>query len=857
MALDLSKFPNKLDTTKFPDQSPVDLATKLASKVLSPLTAPPLQEIAANLTQPELVNPAATGVNAGAFERSEAYPPQGVTTLAPSIDIALLASATPELAKLGVGATKLAVEGGKALKNKVLGNPLLDAVSEIKRLPSVPKGQLELGLGDAASGKPNLSAAAQTAPLMEEKGLTNPPTLEQLKAQLGRSAPEVPKLEAYVKGIQRGIPAKGIPDVPIYGVRGGTSEENLKFFGDAAPGSVTPAQLEKANIALPTTEPKPLVPSPVPAKQPTLPLATGNIGEPTTPIIPPVQRELVKPLPEGASTRIAMFKVVQGKDVPTYSPFATSSELATKTGSLEKTVRDQLQSGLKAEAQGEQKANEVLTNFKKQFTFAPASDESAAISAYGRAPDKAAAREVLDRTIGPERASKIVQAESDMRTNFDSLLERLNKDRVANGEAPINRRIDYHTQIRDYNLLDNLGLSKQIGTPEGDAAVEKIMTAAQQLKNSKFNHLADIVFRHVKKQGVPDVEDAVTGFQTYVRQAERKMALQPHVNELRATAESIKDTYPNLAKEYINRADFIAGKQEPLDAAIQNIIGPDAFKAFTEASNRMKANLIQGNPHVPVSQMFVIPSIAADLPIRDSMAATVKLVGNKEFRDFLIQSSPTLQLRLEAQSAQAINEGKVAGLLSKPSNFVDTSTLLYSLAGKTLQLVREGVPLAEAVKQAEQFASLTQATLSKLNTAPLLRSQTAQATLPFMNQVLSQARFVGTQLFKNKSLAGKAATAAKLGGTGLAIATATNLLLGDKAKTPLDTTQYVPLGPALEQGLGGPVLGSAGRILKAPTVEDKLLQVFRAAMLIQNKIPAGLQVSKIVESIFKKPKNED
>ena len=865
-----------------------DVVKQAGQAALFPLTAPakPISAIAEGFVAPEnqpIVNPEIFNPDPSkgpAFPNITDYPNQNYTSLGPTLD----AFQAPFIAK---DVAMMGLKGAKLLPGLIKGSEkaglekFLAGAKDINALPAQP----ELPLGPIENVRPPI-AKAMNAPKMEEDiaGATTRDITAQAPIM---GASNTPKIEVYSKGTM----GKGPNAVTIWGVRGDPAEISKLGFGPD-PASIPENILREKGVPLPgevppkpapvfgeTPAPAPLSdeiktnaqmiqfsPSdirdinkkgkmnlPVPAEQQSLSGIEANRGNVTAPI-KQVTSAKEAPLPEGAAQRISLFSTTAGKDVAAANPLSTSSELATKTGKLEPVLRDQLQSGLKLEAEGERKANEILNTFKKSHGFEPTSLESQAISVYGRSPNKIAARQLLDETVGAEKASKIVKAEQEMRTQYNNLRERMNVERIANGEPPIPFKEDYFPQLHDMNLLNDLGLPNKIGTAEGDEIAKRIFTDNEQLKNSKFNHLSDIVFKHLKKQGVPDVEDAVTGYQKYVRESERKIALQPHVNELRQTAEAIKDTYPNLAKAYIDRADHIAGKVNSLDASIQNTIGNEAFNTFVEATNRMKKNLIQFNPHVPISQTFVLPSIAADLPIQDSMAGAVKALGNKEFRNFLVENSPTIQLRLAGREAQAINQGRLAALGSAPSDFVDSNTLLYAMAGKFTQLTRAGVPAEEAIKQAKQFASLTQSTLSKLNTAPILRSKTSQAALPFMNQVLSQARFVGTQLFKNKSLTEKAATAAKLAGTGLAIATATQLLLGDKAGTPLDPAQYVPMGNVLEQGIGGPLIGSAGRLLKAKSNDERLTQAFRTIMLLQNKIPGGLQVSKMVEGIFKHPK---
>lgn len=84
----------------------------------------------------------------------------------------------------------------------------------------------------------------------------NLPTIDELRGQLGAAPAEVSPepLKIYVKGIQKGTidPVTGKRnDIKLYGVKGGTAEEKLATFGDADPGSVTEAQIRKADLPIP------------------------------------------------------------------------------------------------------------------------------------------------------------------------------------------------------------------------------------------------------------------------------------------------------------------------------------------------------------------------------------------------------------------------------------------------------------------------------------------------------------------------------------------------------------------------------------------------------------------------------
>lgn len=597
----------------------------------------------------------------------------------------------------------------------------------------------------------------------------------------------------------------------------------------------------------------------VPEVQKELPIGNTPKGSATAPIVPPtppVVEPPKPPLPPGGEGRVSQF-AKPTKDIDAHNPITSRVEVNKQLGPLEKTARDQLQMGASLHAEAEHRANAAMNKLKTLTASEPGSKESAALQIYGENPDKMAGLDDLVKAVGPKKAVELVEAEKHLRANYDNLLDRLNEMRAANNMEAIPKRQDYFNHFSEMSLLTDLGVPSKIGTEEGRQMVEKLLTHKEQIGVSRFKHLSDVVFRHIHRLGLPAQDDAIEGYRRYSQQAEYAIHMQPYINELKATAAAVKETMPNLSTYLTNQADNIAGKATPIDAAITQVMGPEALRAFLTMTQRMKQNLIQGNPNVVYSQFFSEPILAGALPVEDWLAGAVKALTNKQYRQFLVDNSPTLRLRLEGNVANGLYSGKLSKALAAPSAFVDTAMVIHALSGKFTQMVRAGASVDEAMKGAEEFAALTQGLLSKTNTPELLRSQTFQALAPFMNQVLAQARFVTKQMFSGKTLTEKGMAAAKMGASGIALGAIGKSLFGDKAHSPVSPTQYVPMGPALERGLGGPVVGGAGRILTAKSSEDLLLQLFRNGMLLQNKIPAGLQVTKGIEKLFKKPEGSN
>lgn len=564
----------------------------------------------------------------------------------------------------------------------------------------------------------------------------------------------------------------------------------------------------------------------------------------------PLQADMPKSgMLDGAEKRIAAFAegAKATPDVAATNPLTSRYEMNKQLGTLENTAREQLQTAAKAEVAGEQISSKKIDHLYKTYGFKPESMESAAVKVYGEAKDKLTAQALLRQNVGEAKANKIIEAENYMAKEYKDYLGRLRKAGLNIAE-----RQDYHNHINEINILNDVGLMTKAGTPEGEELAKRILTDAEQGKLNKFMRVLDVPFNHLKRKGGADVDDAVTGFARYAKESERYIAMQPYVKELQATADAVEGTMPNLAMYLRNQSDYIAGKKQAVDSSIQSIVGPEGFRAFVELTNRMKGNILQANPSVAYSQLFSLPVTAGAVPVKDFVVGAAKSMANPSFRDFMYKNSPVIQSRILSNAERGRYDSAATKSLDAVTAFLDTNIIGHAWAAKFNQLIGEGKPVDEAISLAEEFASMTNGFLSKTNTPEMLRSQTAQSLMPFMNQVLAQSRYVVREMFKGKSLAGKAGTAVKMGLTGSAIGIVGSLFDEDKEITdPVNPMNYIPMGPAASRGLGGPVLSTTGRIMNAKSMEERLMEIFKGLLLSQKKIPAGLMVGKGVEELLK------
>jgi hypothetical protein len=762
---------------------------------------------------------------------------------------------------------------------RVIGK-IPEAIQDIKSAIQMP-GKIGRVIGNIKALPTELEGIPSAPITAPEVPIKSPIDLSIGTKTINKRVPRpIPEVEVYLKGKMGGgispNTGKKLPEVPIYGVKGDPAKLQ-ELFGDPNPASVPADILKAKGFALPTkkglskTVLQPtIVARPAPKQidlfkyKPSEPIQLPTEPQPSTPIVMPTkelktieraaEEEMLLPIQppkpksqflEGGEARVAEFKKATAKDIDAYNPITSRYEINKQLGPLEKAAREQIQAGAKAETMGEERAKTTLDELYKQYKFKPGSPESAAVKVYGESPNKLIASSQLELELGPEKARKIIAAESFMASKYKDYLAKL-KEAGLN----IRERQDYHNHINELNLLNDFGLLNKADTPAATDLVKRVLTDSQQAQASKFSRVLDIPFRHIRRKGLENVDDAVQGFERYTKEAENYIAMQPYIKELQASADAVKESMPNLSVYLRNQADSIAGKKTALDSALQNLVGPEAFKGFVELTNRMKGNILQANPNVAYSQLFAEPVIAGSVPVQDYLTGAVKAMANPTFREFMYQNSPVMQKRMIDAADRARYSGKLVKALDSVTTFLDTNIVGHAWAAKFNELVRQGIPTQEAISKAEEFAAMTQGFLSKTNTPEMLRSQTFQSLAPFMNQVLAQSRYVVRDMFKGKSLTGKTAAATKLLATGSAIGIVGQLLLGERSEPP-GVTEYIPMGPALERGLGGPVIGSAGRILKAKDTESRIMETIKAVLLAQKKIPAGLMIGRGIEKLFK------
>lgn len=809
--------------------------------------------------------------NAATYEASENYPPQGMTTLGPSIDAAFVASLGKDVA--GAAAKGIVKGVQNVAKKQSEKKALKDFIKAPKPVEGTPTTPIELRSVPKSAVGPDVG-------------------------QLQKSSPDV---EVFVKGVQKGLPAKGIPDIPIYGVKGDPKTLE-KLFGDAAPGSVTVDQLKKANIPLPGEAPKiaekvaPMqleFPTPAPkkgiefntkqtreiekvlgkpleAKEKVLDDALGIPTQPIKPItetdkliqraardemrepiVPPSPKTVPTRLP-GSKERVKQFESLVESDIDPRNPLTSRAELNKKLGYAEETASKQWIEGVKAENKAIENSIKDKTSLYATTKIRPETLESEALFTYIESPNKLEAYGRIAQAAGKEKADEILKAADNMRATYDKLFKEVNEVRKANGLKPIQYRENYITHANEMNILNDLGKLDLIDTPEGQALALKVLKAGDDIARDTPNlyaKLKDVIFPYTVRKGGETSLDAVANFNRYVDTAHRYIQTQPYVNELYDTAKAIKGKSPNLAAYLENQANFIAGGKNQIDKGIEAVVDKDLLRIAQQLQNNAKGNVISMNPSVPITQLFGLVPTAGKFPLKQSLSAAINSFINPEFEKFAIANSPILQTRALGAAENDLMLGPIARQSARVTNWFDYKVAEISWMAAFKDSISKGKPLAEAIQAGNDWAALSQAHLGRVSTPPMMQSKNVQAVLPLMNQQIAYARSLLLHTLQGKTLTEKNLAAIKMLILGTAIAAIKESITGTPDH-PLAPTSVLPFGGVLEHGAGGPLLNQTARLATAKSQDDFVRQLIRTGFLLQSKIPGGATVGRIVENVF-------
>lgn len=343
---------------------------------------------------------------------------------------------------------------------------------------------------------------------------------------------------------------------------------------------------------------------------------------------------------------------------------------------------------------------------------------------------------------------KVRGAVDEFRKIYDELFEKMNEVRIRNGYEPVNYRKGYfpHFQPGEGDgILGAFGKALNI-----DTQVAALPTTINGLTHT-FKPGIQWFGNAQERLGFNTAYDAVEGFDKYIEgvasviyqteniQKLRALAgqiryrtseegIRRQVDEIRARDNLSEDekqvqinslfehgryTLSNFVNELDEYTNLLANKKSKLDRTMEAMMGRKAYIVMKELESRVGANMITGNLSSAITNFIPLTQAGAQLDkgsLIKGMAATLKaykeddgIGGMSTFLTNRRGSDPLVQTWVQ----------KASKVVSTPMELIDGFTSDSIVRAAYFQNLKRGMSEAEAMHQADVFASHVMADRSK------------------------------------------------------------------------------------------------------------------------------------------------
>jgi N-acetylglutamate synthase-like GNAT family acetyltransferase len=274
-------------------------------------------------------------------------------------------------------------------------------------------------------------------------------------------------------------------------------------------------------------------------------------------------------------------------------------------------------------------ATDLEENVTKKFNIKKGSKESAAIQNYGEGK---LSLEDLKSQFGETKANQIVEADKWFRSQYDRLLEEVNAVRRQiypnNEDKIIPKRKDYYRHFREVaNSFE--GLKNLFDTPANISPKLEGLSARTKPK-AKWLSFAQ------ERKGDKTTEDAIGGFIDYAKAQVYAKNIDPHIEKFRDLGRTLADSTEesgnlnNFIRFLDQYSNDLAGKTNPIDRPIQDIVGRKPMAVLNWINSRTKANVIVGNLSSSIAQFFNIPQGIAEANPQNAFKGLVRSLSDPE-----------------------------------------------------------------------------------------------------------------------------------------------------------------------------------------------------------------------------------
>lgn len=345
---------------------------------------------------------------------------------------------------------------------------------------------------------------------------------------------------------------------------------------------------------------------------------------------------------------------------------------------------------------------------------------------------------------------KVVETAEWYRKTYDDLIVTVNKVLDAAGEKMIPVRADYFPHYQEIDGIFNK-IKKEFGFDvENNNLPTDINGLTQNYKpNKKW-------FGNAMQRKTDETTfGAIEGFDRYIEGVSQLIYHTDNIKSLRALENGLRSKHKesehltNMMPYLLEQGNLMAGKKAAIDRGIEEKVGRGVYNALDTIKRKVGLNMLgysfssATSALIPLTQAIATTSKKA---FARGMADTVtNLVRNDGFTD----KSDFLTRRIGSKPLVNTLVGKVENNSMAMMDMVDRFTSQTIVRGKYYELLDKGIPEAEALKQADNWAGRVMTDRSKGQQPTLFATRALGPLMQFQVEVNNQVSFILKDIPRN------------------------------------------------------------------------------------------------------------
>lgn len=308
---------------------------------------------------------------------------------------------------------------------------------------------------------------------------------------------------------------------------------------------------------------------------------------------------------------------------------------------------------------------------------------------YGETDDKVQALASLQES-NPHNWEQIVEADKSFRTIFDELFSIWNKKRTQLGLPEIPYIENYYRRAREGGLFVPGNMVNQVLDSTG--GMDYKFFGAERSRTGGSNYS----------------KNAMYALQNYVQGVLAQIHYTPVIQKETQLAGVLADTSPELARWFKKHADIMSGTYKNFFTQLISGLGDTGQNVIKTAIKNVGKNLVT-SATVALSNIGANVYTIAEVGEKNFARAIKKVLFGSDFMNDYTTGGVQSQF-LNTRYVDDINfykntPDKIYNVLSKPAQLFDKFTAEVAVTAKKDQLLAQGVPLDQAVRQADEWTS--------------------------------------------------------------------------------------------------------------------------------------------------------